>query len=630
MRPALLPSVVALALLASCGDSEPAAPATPAAAPGTPAAGAASGPSADEARAFAKAADAELRELWVAQSKAAWAYETDITDEHEAALVAIDQKVMAWLTENIPKAAKMAKAEGLEPDIKRQLELLTRATSLPAPADADKRKQLAEISAKLSGMYGKGKHCTGEGEAQVCRDLGELSAAMAEAAGRAGPEDWATQLDAWQGWRTVSPPMKPMYESFVTLGNEGAKAVGYDDVGVLWRSGYDMSPAAAEAETERLWNQVKPLYEQLHCHVRAELAERYGADKVPATGLIPAHLTGNMWAQSWENLYPLLEPYPGQPDLDVSKKLADWDAKKIVKTGEDFFTSMGMDPMPATFWERSMFEKPTDKEVVCHASAWDVELNDDQRIKMCIKPTLDDLVTIHHELGHNYYNHYYTSLPVLFQAGAHDGFHEGIGDTLVLSVTPAYLQRIGLLDEVSESEEALLNKQMLDALSKLAFLPFGRMIDQWRWDVFSGKVAPAQWNDHWWALRAQYQGIGAPVERAPDAFDPGAKYHIPANTPYLRYFYAHVLQFQFHDALCTAAGHTGPLHTCSIYGSKAAGEKLSAMLAMGASKPWPDALDAVAGTRQMDATAMMTYFQPLMTWLQEQNKDRQCGWSTAG
>jgi peptidyl-dipeptidase A len=625
MRLAVPSALLALALLPGCGDTEPAAQAD------APKKGAAAAPAeaqlptADEARAFARQADQQLRELWVAQSEAAWAYETDITDAHEAALVEVDQKVMAWLTENIPVAAKMAKAPGLDEDVKRQLELLTRATSLPAPADAAKRKQLAEISAKLSGMYGKGKHCTGEGEAQQCRDLGELSAAMAQAAGSKSGS-WEDQLAAWEGWRTVSPPMKPMYENFVELGNEGAKAVGYDDVGVLWRSGYDMSPAEAEAETERLWNQVKPLYEQLHCHVRAKLAEKYGDDKITPGGLIPAHVTGNMWAQSWENLYPLMEPHPGQPDLDVAKKLKDWPAKKIVKAGEGFFTSMGMDPMPATFWERSMFEKPEDREVVCHASAWDVQLNDDQRIKMCIKPTLDDLVTIHHELGHNYYNHYYTTLPVLFQAGAHDGFHEGIGDTLVLSITPGYLNKIGLLDAVSESEEALLNKQMLDALSKLAFLPFGRMIDQWRWDVFSGKVPPEQWNEHWWTLRAKYQGIGAPVDRPADAFDPGAKYHIPANTPYLRYFYAHVLQFQFHDALCKASGHEGPLHTCSIYGSKEAGQKMSAMLAMGASKPWPDALEKVTGTRQMNAEPLMAYFSPLMGWLQEQNKDRQCGW----
>jgi peptidyl-dipeptidase A len=623
MRLAVPSALLALALLPGCGDTEPVASSDAPAKTAAPAE--VKLPTADEARTFAKQADQQLRELWVAQSEAAWAYETDITDAHEAALVEVDQKVMAWLTENIPVAAKMAKAPGLEADVKRQLELLTRATSLPAPADAAKRKQLAEISAKLSGMYGKGKHCTGEGEAQQCRDLGELSAAMAEAAG-SQEGSWDEQLAAWQGWRTVSPPMKPMYENFVALGNEGAKAVGYDDVGVLWRSGYDMSPAEAEAETERLWNQVKPLYEQLHCHVRAKLAEKYGEDKIKPGGLIPAHVTGNMWAQSWENLYPLLEPHPGEPDLDVAKKLKDWPAKKIVKAGEGFFTSMGMDPMPATFWERSMFEKPEDREVVCHASAWDVQLNDDQRIKMCIKPTLDDLVTIHHELGHNYYNHYYTSLPVLFQAGAHDGFHEGIGDTLVLSITPGYLHEIGLLDAVSESDEALLNKQMLDALSKLAFLPFGRMIDQWRWDVFSGKVPPEQWNEHWWTLRAKYQGIGAPVDRPADAFDPGAKYHIPANTPYLRYFYAHVLQFQFHDALCKASGHEGPLHTCSIYGSKEAGQKMSAMLAMGASKPWPDALEKVTGTRQMNAEPLMAYFSPLMGWLQEQNKDRQCGW----
>ena len=382
------------------------------------------------------------------------------------------------------------------------------------------------------------------------------------------------------------------------------------------------------AETERLWLQVKPLYEQLHCYTRAKLVERYGADRISPTGLIPAHVTGNMWAQSWENIYPLLEPYPGASDLDVTAALQaqNWDAIRIAKAGEGFFTSMGLDPMPATFWERSMFVKPPDKEVVCHASAWDVELADDQRIKMCIEPSLDDFVTIHHELGHNYYNHYHTTLPILFQSGAHDGFHEAIGDAVALSITPGYLKQIGLAETDSSDPQALLDKQMLDALQKIAFLPFGYLMDRWRWDVFSGKVAEEDWNDHWWALRAQYQGIGAPGPRPADAFDPGAKFHIPANTPYLRYFLAATLQFQFHESMCKAAGHTGPLHTCSVYGSQEAGEKLKAVLELGASQPWPDALEAITGTRQMDGRAMVQYFSPLMGWLKEQNAGRQCGW----
>ena len=580
-----------------------------------------------EASNFVKKADADLRKLWRDQQHAMWVYETDITDAHEAGVVKAEETLMAWMTENMPKANAHLKAPGLEDAELRQLELLRRATALPAPKDADKRARLATISAKMTGMYGAGKLCADPEKPETCRDLEQLSKVLAE---QSRTMDWDAQLAAWEDWRSATRDIRPLYGEFVALGNEGAKDVGFANMGELWLSGYDMSPAEAEKETERLWQELRPLYEQLHCYTRAKLSDAYGADKVAPDGLIPAHVTGNMWAQSWEGLYPMLEPHPGAADLDVAKAMEaqGWDAMKVVKTGETFFTSMGLDPMPATFWERSMFEKPADKDVVCHASAWDVELNDDQRIKMCIEGTFDDLVTIHHELGHNYYNHYYTHLPVLFQAGAHDGFHEAIGDALVLSITPAYLKQLGLVETVEDTEGAVLNKQMHDALGKIAFLPFGRMIDQWRWDVFSGKVPPEKWNDHWWALRAEYQGVGAPNDRPEGAFDPGAKYHIPGNTPYLRYFLASVLQFQFHAAMCEASGHQGPLHTCSVYGSEAAGKKLSAMLAMGASRPWPDALEAITGKRQMSAGPMLAYFAPLQRWLEKQNGTRQCGWST--
>lgn len=580
------------------------------------------------ARAFVATVDSDLRRLWRDQMEAAWAYETDITDEHEAAMVKKEEAVMAWMTENIPKAHEHLQAAGLTDAERRQLELLRRSTSLPAPTDPARRARLAEVSAKMTGMYGAGKWCADAAKPETCRDLEVLSKVMDQGA---RDFDWDVQLTAWEDWRNATRDIAPLYTEFVGLGNEGARNIGYADMGELWRDGYDMTPAEAEAETERLWQQLRPLYEQLHCYARGKLSEKYGVEKIPANGLIPAHVTGNMWAQTWEGLYPLLEPHPGAANLDVATamKAQGWDALKVVRTGEAFFTSMGLDPMPATFWERSMFVKPEGKDVVCHASAWDVEINDDQRIKMCIDGSFDDLVTIHHELGHNYYTHYHTKQPVVFQAGAHDGFHEAIGDALVLSITPAYLHQLGLLDQVSDSDEAVLNKQMHDAVARIAFLPFGRMMDQWRWDVFSGKVPREEWNRHWWKLRAEYQGVGAPMSRPDDALDPVAKYHIPGNTPYLRYFLASVLQFQFHASLCEAAGHTGPLHTCSVYGSKEAGARLSAMLAMGASKPWPDALEAITGTRQMDASAMLTYFAPLHAWLQQQNQGQTCGWPVA-
>jgi peptidyl-dipeptidase A len=600
--------ISAWALLASCSTESGTGSAEPGAGEATP-----EDPRAAEAREFVSRVDGELKQVWIESETAAWENATDITDEHEQAESLTREKAMAYIAQAI-KESRAFEDVRADPDTMRQLELLRRATTMPAPDDAAKRKELAETATKLQGMYGKGKH--------KGKTLGELSDTMSDS------RKYNELLEAWKGWRTVSPPMRPMYQRFVELSNEGAREIGYADTGELWRSQYDMPPEEFEAEMERLWKQVEPLYEQLHCHVRARLAEKYGKKKVPLDQPIPAHLLGNMWAQEWGNVYPLMEPHEGQPSIDVTKALQKegYDSKKMVETAEGFFVSLGMDPLPKTFWERSMLDKPEGREVVCHASAWDPSYDDDLRIKMCIKINMEDLVTIHHELGHNYYYHYYHDLPVLYQQGAHDGFHEGIGDTLALSVTPQYLNKLGLLEEVSEDPKAVINTQMQDGLDKIAFLPFGLLIDRWRWGVFSGEIKPENYNQAWWDLREKYQGVRAPVERSEEDFDPGAKYHIPANTPYSRYFLARILQFQFHKALCEASGHEGPLHQCSIYDSKEAGAKMTAMLAMGSSKPWPDAMEAIAGTRQMDGSAMIEYFEPLMGYLKEQNEGRTCGW----
>jgi peptidyl-dipeptidase A len=636
--PATLAGLAALALAAcSPGGGEGAAVATKVDAKSSPAKAEGKAPDAKPANpavtpaaaaAFAAEVDGELRRLWVASSQAEWAKQTDITDEHEAAAAAATSAVMAYESEAVKKAASFDSiAAELPADVARQLKLLKLTSTLPAPADATKRDELAGIVARLDGMYGKGKFCR-EGETgDQCSDLGELSDVLAQEASRKGKRDAARQLEAWSGWHSVAKPMRPLYQRLVELANEGAKEVGYGDVGELWRSRYDMPPAEFDAEVARLWGQVAPLYEALHCHVRAELHEAYG-DAVPLDGPIPAHLLGNMWAQDWSNLYGMLEPYPGEASLDVTRALVDkgYDANRMVKLGEAFFVSLGLPPLPATFWERSMFTKPEGKEVVCHASAWDVTYANDLRIKMCIKVDHEDLITIHHELGHDYYFTKYYQLPVLFQNGANDGFHEAIGDAIALSITPGYLKEVGLLDTISTNDKGAVNKQMQDALQKIAFLPFGLLVDRWRWQVFAGTTTPETYNADWWRLREELQGVRAPMPRSEDDFDPGAKYHIPGNTPYARYFLAHVLQFQFHKALCDAAGHTGPLHTCSVYGSKAAGAKLEAMLALGASKPWPDALEVLTGTRQMDAGPLLEYFAPLRTYLDEQNAGRACGW----
>ncbi len=611
---------VALPTFLGCAQDSHATREAPPAAESQAATSAASKPTPEEAKAFVEKVNADLKALWTKQATAEWIKSTYITDDTERNAAYVNEEVLAYVNGAI-KEAQRFDGLTLDADSARMLHLLKVSQALPAPSDAQKRAELAATAAKLEGLYGKGKYCGPDGKGK-CRDLEVLSDVIAES------RNYNELLDAWQGWHSVARPMRPLYERLVSISNEGAKDIGFNDLGTLWRSAYDMPPAEFEAEAQRLWGQVKPLYDDLHCYVRGRLAKQYGADKVPAGKPIPAHLLGNMWAQEWNNIYPLVEPFPGQASLDVDAALKQqkYDAMRMVKLGEKFFTSLGLKELPQTFFERSQFTKPEGRDVVCHASAWDVNFDNDLRIKMCIKPTEQDLVTIHHELGHNYYYTYYYQLPVLYQAGANDGFHEAIGDALTLSITPGYLQQAGLLKAVPKNEKNLINLQLKDALEKIAFLPFGLLVDQWRWEVFSGRVQPADYNKSWWALREKYQGVGAPVARSEQDFDPGAKYHVPANVPYTRYFLARILQFQFHKALCEASGYQGALHECSIYGNKEAGKRLQAMLELGASKPWPDALQAMTGTRQMDATPLLDYFSPLRTWLQAQNKGQKCGW----
>jgi peptidyl-dipeptidase A len=576
-----------------------------------------------EARQFVARMNDELRKLYVDASVTAWANETDLTPEHEAAAAKAGAAQASGITRLIKASKKFEPILArLDPETRRQLVLL-KFSGQPAPDDPKEAEELARIATEMSSIYGKGKVCKKVGARQECKDLDALSKVLQKT------RKPAEALAAWQGWHdNVGRAERDLFVKYVGLANAGARGVGFADVSAMWKGAYDMPADAFAAETDRLYTQMKPLYEQLHCYTRRKLNKLYGDKVVPKTGPMPAHLLGNMWAQSWGWLSKELEPYPGEPPVDVTERLAKgpYDEKKMVRIAEEFYKSLGFPALPDTFWERSMFQKPAGKEAVCHASAWDVTYANDLRIKMCIQRTHEELDVIHHELGHNYYYAAYYKAPILFQSGANDGFHEAIGDTVVLSMTPEYLKEKGLLDKVVKSDKVVLNRQMNKALEKIAFLPFGLLVDKWRWDVFSGKVSPEQYNDHWWALRRQYQGLVSPVPRTAKDFDPGAKYHVPGNVPYMRYFLAAVLQFQFHRSLCKLAGHTGPLHECSIYNNKAAGAAFWNTLKTGAARPWQDTLFALTGQREMDATAILDYFAPLRTWLEAQNKGQTCGW----
>jgi peptidyl-dipeptidase A len=618
-------SVLALAtLLAGCATAradETAAVGMPAAGSSRPASLGEAPPTAADAAAFVARAEKELGDFSVINGRAQWVNNTYITDDSDALAAHFGTIGTEMGVRYANEAAKFNEVAGLDYDTRRKLDILRGGLVLPAPTTPGAAAELNTIATRLNSAYGKGRG-TLNGKVMTGNDLEEKMGTS---------RNPAELKEMWTSWHTnVGAPMRQDYARLVEIANQGAKELGYADVGAMWRSGYDMPADEFAALTDKLWNQVKPLYDELHCFTRAKLNAKYGDAVQPKTGPIRADLLGNMWAQEWGNIYDVVAPKGAGDigydltDLLVAKK---YDPVKMVRTGEGFYTSLGLAPLPESFWQRSMITAPRDREVVCHASAWNVDNKDDLRIKMCTKVNADDFVTIHHELGHNYYQRAYNQQPFLYMNGANDGFHEAIGDFVALSVTPDYLVNLGLLEKSkvpsADKDTGLLLRQAMD---KVAFLPFGLLVDKWRWGVFSGQIPATAYNKGWNDLRLQYQGITPPVERTEAQFDPGAKYHIPGNTPYARYFLARILQFQFYKAACEQAGWKGPLHRCSFYGNKEVGQRLNAMLQMGASKPWPEALQAFTGTREMSGDAMIEYFRPLMSWLQEQNRGRQCGW----
>ncbi|TWG86980.1 peptidyl-dipeptidase A [Luteimonas sp. J16] len=648
----MLVLAIAASLALSACQREPTA--TDAAAPGTtrPA------PQDETADAFIARVNAELKEMYPELTAAQWLSNTYIIDDSQLLAAKANEKFLTSLNAWIEQARRF-EGQDMSPETARAINLLKLGTSMPAPRDPQKLAELTRIATRMEGMYGAGTYCSNPEDPSSCRQLGALEDVLAK------DRSYEAQLDAWQGWHSISRPMREDYVRFVELVNEGARELGYADAGEMWRSGYDMSPVELAAETDRLWGQVKPLYEQLHCYARARLEAQYPG-RGSVDGLLPAHLMGNMWQQDWGNLWDILAPYSQQQagaDLDVggalerryqselnarlarenalidSERRAEVvraaqleSARQMTRQAEEFYVSLGMPKLPESYWEKTQFIKPRDRDVVCHASAWDMNMggedgkSPDVRTKMCIKPNEEDFFTIYHELGHVYYYLAYNHLPPLFQAGAHDGFHEAIGDTIELAMTPAYLKSIGLVGDQQTSQEALVNAQMRMALAKVAFMPFGLMIDRWRWGVFDGSITPDRYNQAWWELKAKYQGVAPVAPRGEDFFDPGAKYHVPGNTPYTRYFLSHVLQFQFYKALCDAAGHQGPLYECTFAGNKAAGEKFWAMLSKGASQPWQQTMKELTGGETMDASAVLEYFAPLQEWLKQQNEGRSCGW----
>jgi peptidyl-dipeptidase A len=579
-------------------------------------------PALADAEKFIANAETLLNDLNVKAGRAQWVQSTFITDDTELIAAEANERLIEALTK-LAQDIKRFNGMKFSPELDRKFLLLR--LSLFSLTDPKEREEVAKLGTWLEGSYGKGKCQPKSGpHAGESLDIGAVEKLLANSR---DPEELK---NVWVGWHAVGAPMRERYTRFIELQNKGAQELGYPDMGAAWRAGYDMSPDEFSAEVERIWQQVRPLYESLHAYVRSQLVKKYGNKAATKDGLIRADLLGNPWAQEWGNIYPLVAPANASRGYDLTELLKQKNVNEVgmVHYAENFFISLGFAPLPQSFWERSLFVKPQDREVVCHASAWDIDNLEDLRLKMCILIRDEDFVTVHHELGHNIYQRAYKDQPYLFKGGANDGFHEAIGDTIALSITPEYLKQVGLLDTVPQSDDtALLLRQALD---KVAFLPFGLLIDQWRWKVFSGEIKPADYNKTWWRLRGRYQGVVPPVARTEADFDPGAKYHVPANVPYTRYFLARILQFQFYRAMCKDADPSIPLHRRSFYGNRAAGARFNQMLEMGLSRPWSEALKRLTGEERMDAGALMEYFAPLRKWLDEQNAANQAkpGWTT--
>lgn len=569
------------------------------------------------ARMFTASAEDDLMKMGEYASRMSWVMANFVTVDTQW-LQARANAEETTLSMRYARDASRFNEVDADPVTRRKLEILKRAITLPAPSREGAAEELAAIASKLEAAYATGKFAY-KGKTATLDDAEETLRTSRN------PDDLKA---VWEGWHGVAPPMRDDYARLVSLTNEGARELGYSDTGEIWRSPYEMTPDAFVETMDRLWSEVEPLYVNLHCYVRTRLNRRYGASVQPESGAIRADLTGNMWAQSWGNIYDIVAPANARSSYDLTQLLVQnkFDAVKMMKTAENFYTSLGLPPLPETFWQRSLLVRPRDREVICHASAWNIDHMDDIRVKMCTRITADDFATVHHELGHNYYQRAYAGQDFLFRSGANDGFHEAIGDFAGLNATtPAYLNRIGLLNRVPGTEEDI-PYLLKTALDKVAFLPFGLLIDKWRWDVFSGAIGPDRYNEAWWALRLRYQGVAPPAPRPENAFDPGAKFHIPSNVPYARYFLAYIYEFQFYRAACREAGWQGPLNRCSVYGSKDAGAKLETLLEQGRSRPWPEILAAFTGEADIDATALRDYFAPLNDWLGEQNRGKSCGW----
>ncbi|KAM6291936.1 angiotensin-converting enzyme 2 [Porphyrio hochstetteri] len=586
-----------------------------------------------EAQRFLEDFNRRVEDISYESSIASWNYNTNITEENANKMNEADSKWSAFYDEASRNASSFPLAS-IQDDLTRlQIQSLQdRGSSNLSP---EKYERLSTVLSKMSTIYSTGTVCkTTEPSECLVLEPG-LDIIMANST------DYHERLWAWEGWRAnVGRMMRPLYEEYVDLKNEIATLNNYSDYGDYWRANYEAdypenykySRDQLIKDVEKTFEQIKPLYQQLHAYVRHRLEQFYGPEFISSTGCLPAHLLGDMWGRFWTNLYPLTVPYPAKPNIDVTSTmvLKKWDAMKIFKAAETFFDSIGLYKMTEGFWNNSMLTEPTDnRKVVCHPTAWDLGKGD-YRIKMCTKVTMDDFLTAHHEMGHIEYDMAYSKQPYLLRGGANEGFHEAVGEIMSLSAaTPQHLKSLDLLEPTfQEDEETEINFLLKQALTIVGTMPFTYMLEKWRWMVFRGEITKEEWTKRWWEMKREIVGVVEPVLHDETYCDPAVLFHVSNDYSFIRYYTRTIYQFQFQEALCKAANHNGPLHTCDITNSTAAGTKLRELLELGRTKPWTQALENVTGEKYMNAAPLLHYFEPLYEWLQGNNSGRYIGWKT--
>ena len=571
------------------------------------------GKTGQEADKFITAYTDQFVKLYYQSAQAEWRSNTHIVEGDSSNRIATQQanEALASFTgskENIEKAREfLSKKDQLSEIQVKQLErILYAAANNPQTVPELVEKRIKAEAEQVEKLYGFNFSLRGKDISP--NDMDEILRTSSD------PDE---RLAVWTASKEVGKDLKSGLADLKELRNKTVQALGYDDYFAYQVSDYGMSTAEMMALNQRLVSELLPLYRELHTYARYELAKRYGVKEVP--DMLPAHWLPNRWGQDWNAMVNV-------EGVDLDGALSDKPREWLMEQGERFYKSLGFGPLPASYWEKSsLYPLPEDAgyKKNNHASAWHMDLQEDVRCLMSIVPNRDMYETVHHELGHIYYFMAYTNpnVPPLLREGANRAYHEGIGSLMGLAaMQKPFLAGLELIPESAGSDD--MQSLLKEALNYVVFIPWSAgVMTEFEHDLYATDLSADQYTARWWDLKKKYQGIVAPNERGPEYCDPASKTHINNDAAqYYDYALSFVLLFQLHDHIAGKILHQDPRAT-NYYGSKEVGTFLQGILEKGASGDWRKMLKEKTG-EDLSARAMLSYFEPLMGYLKEQNKGR--------